>query len=68
MNPDYLRLTDALQLLTFFVVGPVVAIAIACAAWRGEPQNFNPWRYGRVCVASGVTAFLLFGYAKLKEV
>ena len=46
MNPDYLWLTDAMQFLAFFVVGPVLAIAIA------------------VSVASGVTALLLFGFAK----
>jgi len=64
MNPDYLWLTGAMELLTFFVVGPVLAIAIAYAAWRGIPQNFSPRRYGTVCIASGVTAFLLFGLAK----
>ncbi|MGB9103778.1 MAG: hypothetical protein WCC59_03380, partial [Terriglobales bacterium] len=64
MNPDYLWLTGAMELLTFFVVGPALAIAIAYAAWRGKPQNFNPERYGMVCVASGVTASLLFGSAK----
>ena len=64
MNPDYLWLTGAMQLLTFFVVGPVLAIAIAYAAWRKRTQNFNPRQYGTVSVASGVTAFLLFGFAK----
>ncbi len=64
MNPDYLWLTGAMQLLTFFVVGPVLAIAIAYAAWRGKPRNFNHRRYGTVCVASSVTACLLFGFAK----
>jgi hypothetical protein len=64
MNPRYLWLTDAIQLLTFFVVGPVLAIAIAYAAWRGKPQSINPERYGLVCVASGLTASLLFGFAK----
>jgi hypothetical protein len=64
MNPDYVWLTGAMQLLTFFFVGPVLAIAIAYAAWRGAPQNFSPWRYMTVCVASGVTACLLFGFAK----
>jgi hypothetical protein len=53
-----------MQLLTFFVVGPVLAIAIAYAAWRGNPQDFNRERYRMVCVASGITAFLLFGFAK----
>lgn len=64
MNPDYLWLTGAMELLTFFVVGPVLAIAIAYAAWRRKPQNFNLKRYGMVCVASGVTSVLLFAFAK----
>lgn len=64
MNPDYLWLTGAMQLLTFFVVGPVLAIAIAYAAWRRKPHSFNPEQYGTACVASGVIASLLFGFAK----
>jgi hypothetical protein len=64
MNPDYLWLTGAIQLLTFFVGGPVLAIAIAYAAWRQETQTFNSRRYGMVCVASGLTATMLFVFAK----
>jgi hypothetical protein len=64
MNPDYLWLTDALELLTFFVFAPALAFAIAYAAWRGKPQGINPERYPMLCVASGVTAALLFGFAK----
>ena len=64
MNPEYLWLTEAMVVLTFFVVGPVLAIAIAYAAWRGKPNNFNPERHGMMCVASGVAAFLLLGLAK----
>jgi hypothetical protein len=64
MNPDYLWLTGAVQLLTLFVVGPVLAIAIAYTAWRQKPKNFNSGRYGTLCVLSGVIAFLLFVFAK----
>jgi hypothetical protein len=64
MNPNYLALSGALQLLTFFVIGPAIGIAIASATWRGKPQKFNPERYGMLCVASGVAALLLFGLAK----
>ena len=64
MNPDYLWLTGAIELLTVFVVGPVLAIAIAYAAWRGKPKKLNPGRYAIVCVASGVFASLLFGLVK----
>lgn len=64
MNPGYLWLTDAIQLLTFFVVGPVLAAAIAFSAWRGKLQNAMPERFRVLCVASGATAFLLFAFAK----
>ena len=64
MNPDYLWLTGAIQLLIVFVGGPVVAIAIAYAAWREKLQNFTPQRYGKLCVGSGVSAALLWVLAK----
>jgi threonine/homoserine/homoserine lactone efflux protein len=50
-----------MQLLTFFVVGPVLAFAIALSAWRGKLRGF---KHGIGCLASGVTAILLFGFAK----
>jgi hypothetical protein len=64
MNPDYLWLAGAIELLTFFFIGPVLAIAIAYASWRAKPQNVTPDRYGIVCVVSGATAFVLFAFAK----
>ncbi len=64
MNPEYLWLTDAIEFLTFFVAGPVLAIAIAYAAWRGNPKLFNPELYSVVCIASGVTASVLFVFVK----
>jgi hypothetical protein len=64
MNPKYLWLTGATELLTIFVVGPVLAIAIAYAAWRSKPKNFTPRHYGIMCVGSGMAAFLLLGFAK----
>ena len=41
MNPKYLWLTDAMLLLTLYVVGLGIANVIAYAAWRGKPQNFK---------------------------
>lgn len=64
MNPHYLWLADAMQLPAFFAVGPVLAIAIACAGWKGKPESFDTRRYAIVCVASGVTAVLLFAFGK----
>jgi len=64
MNPDYLWVTGALQLLTFFVVAPMLAIAIGYAAWQGRPQNFDRERYGMTSVASGIASAFLFAYAK----
>ncbi len=53
-----------MQLLTFFVVAPIVAIAIGYAAWQGKPQNFDRERYGMASVASGIATALLFAWAK----
>ena len=67
MNPEYLRLVDAIQFLTVFVVGPVLGFVIAYAAWAGKPRRFNPERYGDVrvfFVASAMTGILLFVFAK----
>ncbi|HUK26600.1 MAG TPA: hypothetical protein VLV49_18625 [Terriglobales bacterium] len=64
MNPKYLWLADVMQLLTFFVVAPATAVAIAYAAWRGKPKNFTFQRYAVICVASGVTALALLVLAK----
>jgi hypothetical protein len=64
VNPDYLWLTSAIELLAFFVAGPALALAIAYAAWRGKPTIFNPKRSGMTCIASGVTAVPLFGFVK----
>jgi len=63
MNPDYLWLTGAIQLLAFFVVGPALAIVIACATWRGKAENFSPGHYRKLCVASGTAALLLLSFA-----
>jgi hypothetical protein len=64
MNPDYLWFTGAIQLLTIFVIGPVLGIAIAYAAWREKPQNRTPTKYRILCVASGITALLLLAFAR----
>ncbi len=64
MNPDYLWLAGATQLLTFFVIGPVLAIAIAFNIWRTKRQDLRPQRYGMVGVASGMTSVALLGFAK----
>jgi hypothetical protein len=64
MNPDHLWLTDAMQFLSFFAIGPAIAIAITWRTWRGKPQNLNLRRFGVLCLMSGVTGSLLFGLAK----
>ncbi|HEV7220618.1 MAG: hypothetical protein ACHP8A_03505 [Terriglobales bacterium] len=64
MNPKYLWLADALQLLVFFVVGPVLAIAIAYSGWRGKSRRFTSERFGIVCVVSGIAAVLMLVCAR----
>jgi len=62
MNPRYLWLPETIELLTFFVIQPVIAITIAYIAWRGRPENLS--RYRLRCLVSGVTALLLVIFAK----
>jgi hypothetical protein len=64
MNVHYLWLAGAIELLTFFVLAPAIAVAIAIAARKGTWKILNPARYGPVCVGSGVAASLLLGLAK----
>lgn len=64
MNPKYLWATEAVELLTFFVLGPVVALVIAYAGWRGKQQAFNAKRCGMVCVGCGISSFVLLMLAK----
>lgn len=64
MTPHYLWLTDAVQLLTFFVIGPLIAIAIAYAIWQRRQQNFALKRYRTMCIVSCGAAILLLVFAK----
>jgi len=61
MDPHYLWLTERLELLSFFVFGPVVSIMVAYRAWRkDEPRK----SYVKRCVAFAVAFLLLFALAK----
>ena len=64
MNPRYLWLTEAMELLTFFAIAPALAIVIAYRAWRERERDPNPKRYGMRCFASFGAFLLLFGFAK----
>lgn len=63
MNPAYyLRLTEGLELLTFCVLQPSLALAIAYRAWRERPENLS--RYKVPCLVSGATAVLLILFVR----
>jgi hypothetical protein len=64
MNPHYLWMTEGLELLTLFVIGPALGIVIAYRAWREKRHNHDSRRYGTRCIALGLAALLLFGFAK----
>jgi hypothetical protein len=63
MNPHYHWMTESLELLTFFVIGPALGLVIAYKAWRHR-EDISPKQSGIRCIASGGTALLLFGFAK----
>jgi uncharacterized membrane protein len=64
MNPRYLWVTEAMELLTFFVIGPAIAIVIAYWGWRGKRQTLSAKRHGIVCAACGGTGSVLLMLAK----
>jgi hypothetical protein len=64
MNPDYIWLSDAIAAVTFFVVGPILAVGIAYRARRTKPQDFSPKRYGILCAGSGLAAVLLLEFVQ----
>jgi len=61
MNPHYHWLTEGVELLSFFLFAPALAILIAYKGWR---ERDNPKGYGMRCVASGGTAAVLFCVAR----
>jgi hypothetical protein len=62
MNPHYLWLTEGLELLTFFVIAPLLAIVIAYRAWR--EKNPKPKKFVMQCVMSGAVALLLLAFVQ----
>lgn len=64
MKPHHLWLTDAVQLLTFFLIGPAVGAVIAYKAWREREHSLNVKQNGMRCFTSGGAALLLIGLAK----
>jgi hypothetical protein len=64
MNPHYLWLTEGLELLSFFVFGPVLAIVIAYRSWRRKEDTPTPKRHGTRSAAFAVVFILLFVLAK----
>jgi len=64
MNPRYLWLTEGLELLTFFLFGPVLAIAVAYRTWREKGHVLSPGRYGMRCAGFAAAFVLLFALAR----
>ncbi len=63
MNPDYLWVTEGLQLIAMLGVMPLLALAIGYVAWRGKSPFFKSGRYRIIGLASLIASLLLFGLA-----
>ncbi len=64
MNPKYLWLTEVLQFLAFFVIGPAISLRIAYETWRKKTDHSSFERHWMLFVTFGVIALLLFEFAK----
>jgi len=64
MNPDYLWLTEGLEIISFFVGGPIVTLVIVYLAWRGKLPTFISQRYRVIGILAGMTGFSLFALAR----
>ncbi len=64
MNPAYLPIVDVLELITLFVVGPLISAAIGIAAWRGKPTGLNREKYGIAFVVLGAIGFCLLMFVQ----
>ena len=64
MNPHYLWLTEGLELLSFLIFGPILAIVIAYRCWRKKESAPTSKGYLIRCVAFAVLFVLLFVLAK----
>jgi hypothetical protein len=62
MNPRYLGMAEALELVTLLGLGPALALVIAYKAWREKDPN--PKKSGLQCMISGAVALLLLGYVR----
>jgi len=63
-GPFYLQLIDALALLIFFVVDPLLFIAIGYGAWKGKPSGFNQRRYAVWAIGTAIFGAALLVLAK----
>lgn len=61
MNPHYHWLTEGVELLSFFLFSPVLAIVVAYKGWR---ERADPKRHGMRCAATAAAAIALFFAAK----
>jgi hypothetical protein len=59
-----LWVAGALYFLVFLVLDPVIVAAIAYAAWKGKPKNFNREMYWTAFAASMVVSGVLMVFAQ----
>src|SRR4051812_42571139 len=63
-GPLYLQIIDGLALLIFFVVDPLLFIAIGYAAWKGKPSGFDQRKFAVSAIATFLVGTVLILLAK----
>ena len=63
-GPLYSQIVDGLLLLIFFVVNPILFIAVGYAAWKGKLSGFDKRKYAAYAIGAFVVGSVLVVFAK----
>ncbi len=60
MKPHlYVQIVGGLLMFIFFIVNPLIFVAIGYLAWNGKPRTFDRLKYGKLAFATFVPGCVL---------